>query len=331
MTMKDIAKEAGVSVATVSHVINGTKNISEEKQKLVRQTIEKYNYVPDIRAKNLRLKKTKTVGLVVSSLQDTYVTGIVNGVGSRARELGYQLLFVNTNENAEYEKETIQLIGSNMVDGIILSPTSCDTGYLKEHIDQQKVPFVFINRYDPNISDIPRITADDFQAGYDATAHLIQHGHKHIGLIYAIPNVTTTDQRIEGYKAALNKFNLPFNHHYLEMGHATVDGAVHAIKSLLSRNKKITALFVLSDLMTIGAMKGIIGMSLRCPEDIALIGFGDFDAAQIISPPISNIGLPPDTIGRTAFDALVNKMSNSSYYRHIQIPTSLVIRKSCGC
>ena len=327
--MKDIAKEAGVSVGTVSHVINGTKRISEETQAKIKLVIEKYNYVPDIRAKNFRLQKTKTAGLVVSSFPDLYVTGIINGVSSRARELGYQLLFVNTNEDPSYERDTLKLLGSNMVDGIILSPTYKSTE-LKEYIDQQ-VPLVFAIRYDPDIIDIPRVTADDYQAGYDATMHLIQHGHKHIGVIYSKPNITSSNERIEGYKAALKEYNIPFNDSYLQIGNATVAGGIEATIKLLKREKQITSIFVLNDLMTVGSMKAFVSLSLKCPEDIALIGFGDFEAATITNPPISTISLPPETIGRTAFDLLFNKMNNPNYLKHVQIPTSLIPRKSCGC
>lgn len=329
VTMKDIAREAGVSIATVSHVVNGTKRISDEKYQLIMQTIEKYNYIPDSRAKNLRLQQTKTAGLVVSSFPDAYVTGFVNGVGKRARELGYHLLFVNTSENLEYEQETVQLLSSRMVDGIILSPTSSNIDYLRDYIEQ--IPIVLVNRYDPRLTDLPRVTADDFQAGYDATRHLIQHGHQHIGLIYAIPDVTTTVQRIEGYKTALQEAGLPFEEQYMKIGHATVDGGMSATKTLLARKKQITALFVLSDLMTIGAVKGIKSSSRKCPEDIALVGFGDFEASSIIDPPVSNVSLPPEVIGTTAFDALLNKMNNPAYCKHIQLPTSLSLRKSCGC
>ncbi|AGT33638.1 hypothetical protein M493_17145 [Geobacillus genomosp. 3] len=330
ITMKDIAKEAGVSVATVSHVINGTKRISEEKEKRIWETIKKYNYVPDARAKQLRLQKTKTAALVVSSLPDSYVTGFVNAVGMRARELGYHLLFVNTNENLEHEKETIHLLSSHMVDGIILSPSQSDISYLQTYIDQH-LPIVLVNRYDPKITNIPRVVADDFQAGYDATIHLLQHGHKHIGVIYGVPNVSTTNQRIEGYKTALQEHGVPFNEHYLEMGYATVEGGYNAVKTLLNRHQEITALFVLNDAMTIGALKGIHSLLLKCPDDIALIGFGDFEAASVTDPPITNIYLPPDTIGRTAFDILINRINNPNYCKSVSLPTSLIIRKSCGC
>jgi LacI family transcriptional regulator len=330
ITMKEIAKEIGVSVSTVSNAINGKKKTSEETHRMIMQAVEKYNYVPDSTAKNLRRQKTKTAALVVSSFPDLYVTRYINSVGIRAREMGYHLLFINTNENYEYEKETIQLLRSNMVDGIILSPTTSDIDYLNDLINQQ-FPIVLVNRYDPRLTNIPRVTADDYQAGYDATIHLIQHGHQKIGLVYSVPNVTTTIQRIEGYKAAMKEFNLSCKEEWIERGHATVDGGFNAVKSLMTRENDITALFVLSDFMTIGTVKALNSMSIRIPEDVALIGFGDFEAATIIDPPITNINLPPDTIGTTAFDLLLNRIHNPNYCRHISLPTSLITRKSCGC
>ncbi|PEO42993.1 LacI family transcriptional regulator [Bacillus sp. AFS026049] len=330
ITIKDIAREAGVSTATVSHVINGTKNISEGKTKLIKRIIEKYNYVPDIRAKNLRNLKTKTAGLVVSSFPDSHVSGIVNGVGKRARELGYQMLFINTIEDQEYEMETMKLLSSHMVDGIIITPSKMDSQYLKKYIEQN-LPITQVLRYDPNLPQIPKVTMDDFQAGYDATVHLLQHGHHYIGLIYATADVTSTTGRIEGYKAALKDYHLTFNESYLETGNATVEGGLKATKSLINREKQITSLFILNDLMTVGAIQGLTALSLKCPEDIALIGFGDFPAANITCPPITNISMSSETVGQTAFDVLLNKINNPSYSRHIQIPASLMIRRSCGC
>ncbi|MCM3571010.1 LacI family DNA-binding transcriptional regulator [Neobacillus mesonae] len=330
VTMKDIAREAGVSIATVSHVINGTKHISENKRKLITNVIEKYNYVPDTRAKSLRNAVTKTAGLVVSVFPDSYVTGIVNGIGKRARELDYHLLFINTNEDYDYEKESIKLLSSNIVDGIILTPSEMNLGYIQKYM-KKGLPIIQAIRYDPNIPRLPRVTADDFQAGYDATKHLLQHGHRKIGVIISRTNITPTIERIEGYKAALTEYNIPFDEGLIESGFATEKNALIATKKLLNREKEITALFVLSDLMTIGAMQAITELSLKCPDDIALIGFGDFAGAAITNPPITNVSLSAETIGRTAFDVLLNKINNPGYDKHIQIPTSLMIRKSCGC
>jgi len=330
VTMKDIAREANVSTATVSHVINGTKQISEEKHKKIKAIINKYSYVPNSTAKNLRKNKTMTAGLVVSSFRDSFISQMVYGVEERAREHGYQILLVNTNEDRNYEEEVISSLHARMVDGVILSPTSSDIDYLNKYT-KNDFPTVLVNRYDPVAENTPKVTGDDYQTGLDATLHLLNHGHKKIGVIYAVPNVSTTNKRIRGYKDALKKYNLPFNENYLELGYATVDGGGIAVKSLLEREEDITAIFILNDLMTIGAISKLKELMLKIPEDMAIIGFGDFASASIIAPPVTNIALPADTIGKTAFDALLNKINNYEYMKHIELPPSMVIRKSCGC
>ncbi|QHZ48469.1 LacI family DNA-binding transcriptional regulator [Bacillus sp. NSP9.1] len=330
ITMKRIAEECGVSVATVSHVINGTKHISEEKYRKITEVINKYHYVPHFSAKNLRQQRTKTAGLIVPSFPDSYVTGYINGIGNRARELGYSLLFINTNEDSDYERETVNLLHSNMVDGIILSPTSTHNDYLQPYIDKN-FPIVLLSRHDPKLTSLPWVTADDYQAGYDATLHLINHGHERIGVIYAVPDISPTINRVEGYKAALSEYNISYNEDYLAKGFATVEGGEKAVISLLKEQENLTALFILSDLMTIGAVAACKKLGLKIGEDIAIIGFGDFDSAKILDPPITNISVSPDIIGKTAFDLLMNKINNPKYNRHIQLPSSLVVRKSCGC
>lgn len=330
ITMKDIAKEANVSVATVSHVINGTKVISKNTYDRVMDVIKKYNYVPNSAAKNLRQKSTKTAGLIVSSLPDSFVTKMIYGVEERAREMGYNVLLVNTNENRSYEEETINLLHSKMVDGVILSPTSKDIEYLKKYTDKD-FPIVMVNRYDSNLSNIPRVTGDNFQLGYEATSHLINHGHKKIGFIYSVPNVSTTNDRLAGYKKALEDNGIEFDEQFLERGYATVEGGAKAVETLLKRDPEITAVFAQTDLMTIGVISKLKEQSIKIPEQIAIVGFGDFESATIIEPPVTNITLPAETIGRTAFDVLLSKINNPNYMTHIQLPPTLVVRNSCGC
>lgn len=330
ITMKDIAKEANVSVATVSHVINGTKVISKNTYDRVMDVIKKYNYVPNSAAKNLRQKSTKTAGLIVSSLPDSFVTKMIYGVEERAREMGYNVLLVNTNENRSYEEETINLLHSKMVDGVILSPTSKDIEYLKKYTDKD-FPIVMVNRYDSNLSNIPRVTGDNFQLGYEATSHLINHGHKKIGFIYSVPNVSTTNDRLAGYKKALEDNGIEFDEQFLERGYATVEGGAKAVETLLKRDPEITAVFAQTDLMTIGVISKLKEQSIKIPEQVAIVGFGDFESATIIEPPVTNITLPAETIGRTAFDVLLSKINNPNYMTHIQLPPTLVVRNSCGC
>ncbi|SFM21411.1 LacI family DNA-binding transcriptional regulator [Salibacterium qingdaonense] len=333
VTMKKIAEEVGVSVTTVSHVVNGTKKISSEKYNQIMEIIRKHNYVPNYSAKNLRSQSTKTAGLIVPSFPDSYVTGYINSISRRAKEMGYNLLFINTDEDVDYEQETLKLLHSNMVDGIILSPSAKmeeSESYSEELLDSS-LPIVLISRYHEAFQHSPFVTQDDFQAGYDAAIHLLQHGHRDIGLIYAVSGISPTKNRINGYKKALEEYGVSFNENYLEKGHATVEGSRKAVKSLLEKNKEITALFVLSDLMTIGTISGLKEMNKKIPDEVALIGFGDFPSAPIMDPPVTNISLSPDTLGQTAFDLLLNKINNPGYDKTVHIPNFLITRKSCGC
>ncbi len=329
-TMKDVAKEANVSIATVSHVINNTKNISKATRMKVMSVIEKYNYKPNYSAKTLRQQSTKTAALVISSYPDSFVTEMIFAIEERAKEMGYNLLLVNTKENNEYEEKTINLLYSNLVDGILLSPTSGDVQYLHKYT-MEKFPIVMINRYEDSIKNIPRVTGDNFQLGYDATTHLVKHGHKNIGFIFTYPNVSTTADRIRGYQQALKQANLPFNEELIIQGFAHADGGADAARELLEKETKVTALFIQNDLMTIGAIDAIKKLKKSIPDDIAIIGFGEFSASHIIEPPITNVVLPPETIGKIAFDTLLNKINNPDYMSHIELPHSMTIRKSCGC
>lgn len=331
ITMKAIAQEAGVSIATVSHVINGTKKITNEKHQKIMDIVNKYNYIPNPMAQSLRHHTTKTIALIVSSFPDAHVTNIINGIGKRAREMDYNLVFVNTNESYEYEEKTIRLLRSQMVDGLILSPTASKLDYLQDLIDSN-FPVVFINRYDPMFESVPRIVADDYQAGYDATSHLIKHGHEKIGAISGMnKSVSTIRNRHKGYEDAIREAGLPFYEDHTESVDATVDGGRRATIKLLSEHKDLTAIFALNDLMTIGVMQALKDMNLQCPKDIALIGCGDFEGASIIDPPITTINLTPETMGTIAFDVLLNKINNLEYSKQMYLPTSLLLRKSCGC
>lgn len=330
VTMKDIAREAEVSSATVSHVINGTKKISEPTQNKILELIKKYNYIPNSTAKNLRVQSTKTAALIVSSLPDTFITDMVYGVEERAREAGYNLLLVNTNEDEDYEQKTINLLHSKMVDGIILSPAAKNLEYLNK-FSPDDFPIVLVNRYAETVQHMPRVTGDNVQTGYDATKHLMEHGHRHIGVIYGVSNVSSTNDRLEGYKTALQEKNISFKEDYLELGHATVEGGAAAVDNLLKRNPSITALFIQNDLMTIGVISQLKKLAISIPNQIALIGFGDFASASIIDPPITTIVQPSQQLGMLAFDTLMQRINHSKSIENHCLSASLILRKSCGC
>ena len=328
ITISDIAEEAGVSIATVSHVINGTKNISEKRKRKILEIIEKHNYVPHSAAKNLRTSKTNTIALVISSFLDDYIIKLMEGVSKKAKENRYNLLFVNTHEDANYEKKIINLLQSGKVDGIILSSASID---LESLIDMNSnIPIVLLNRSTSKECDYPVITGNDYEVGYKATKHLLDKGHKQIGFIYAIPNVSPTVNRINGYKKALEEYSIPFDNNLLEWGKATKEGSAEATKALIKRNPSISALFVQKDVMTIGTVMALREMNLSIPEDIAIIGFGDFTSADVLDPPITVITMPAIEIGEKACEVLIKEMQKKPYSNNNDFPCKLIIRDSCG-
>lgn len=328
ITISDIAKEAGVSIATVSHVINGTKNISEKRRKKILEIIKRHNYVPNSAAINLRTNKTNTIALIISSFLDDYIIKLMEGVSNRAREENYNLLFINTNEDSDYEKEIIHLLQSGEVDGIILSSASIELESLKDY--RSSIPIVLLNRTASDNTKYPVISGNDFQVGYKATKHLLEQGHEQIGFIYGIPNVSPTLNRIKGYKAALKEYGIPYDESLLEWGKATKEGSIEATKTLIEKNPSITALFVQKDLMTIGTIIALREMNLRIPQDVALIGFGDFSSAEIIEPPITVITMPAKKIGEKACETLIEKINKQDHNLSVEFPCSLIIRKSCG-
>ncbi len=333
--MKEIAKEVGVSVTTVSHVINGTKRISEPTYNKIMECVKRHNYVPNYSAKNLRNSATKTAGLVVPSFPDSYVTRYINSISKRAKEMGYSLLFVNTDEDTDYEEETLKLLNAKMVDGIILAPSAkaskplpYDVTFLKD-----SMPIVLISRRHEAFDDCPVVIQDDYQAGYDAATHLLYHNHENMGIIYAVEDISPTNDRIRGFEDALKEHGLKLPSNHIYQGYATVEGGKKAVRKLLENQPQITAIFTLNDSMTIGAISALKEMNKKVPNDVALIGFGDFPSAAVMDPPITNINLSPDILGQTAFDLLLNKINNPGYNKSksVHLPTYLITRKSCGC
>ncbi|ENH96143.1 LacI family transcriptional regulator [Gracilibacillus halophilus YIM-C55.5] len=333
ITMKEIAKEAGVSVTTVSHIINGTKRMTDHTYNRVMDVVNKYNYIPNYSAKNLRNNSTKTAGLIVPSFPDSFVTKYTNSIALRAREMGYNLLFVNSNEDTDYEEETLKLFSSQMVDGVILAPAAKYSQPSPYDVTDiiESLPIVLISRYHDAFTNSPIIKQDDFQAGFDAGNHLLMHGHQRVGIIYAVQDISPTVDRIKGFRHALQQRGIQLEEEQIVNGEATTKGGEKAVRRLLHDQPDITGLFILNDSMSVGVISGLKEMEISIPDDVALIGFGDFPSASIIDPPITTIGLSPETMGQTAFDLLLNKISNKDYHNKVEVPTHLIQRKSCGC
>lgn len=329
-TMKDVAKQACVSVATVSHVINGTRYVSDEVRSKVLKTMRELGYTVNTIARSLRNQKTNTVGLIVPDISNFFFSEIVQSVESVLRENNYKLVLVNTNENIDYEKEHIRVLKNQLIDGLIVAPATSATdgqSYLSEMIDEN-CPIVFIDRKPKGyVGDC--ILANNSEATYNSIDFLIKKGHEKIGIITGIPGLTTTDERLEGYRKALKDNGLGIDEALIKIGDSKVGSGYKLTKELLSV-QGITAIFVANNLMTIGSIKYLIEKQINIPKDIAIIGFDDYEWASISNPPLTVVKQPAYEIGEKAAQVLLERIKNPGMENNeYRLDSTFIVRNSC--
>jgi len=331
--MKDVAEKAGVSIATVSHVINETRFVREETREKVKKTMKELNYYPNSAARTLRKRKSNIIAFLVPDISNFFFTALACKIESLLKKDGYNIVFGNTDENIESEIEHLKIMNSYAIDGLIIAPTWGDQSYLKNY--NKKFPIVFIDRK-PTKFEGDCVLVDNKKASVNAINHLIKKGHSKIGIITGLPKLTSTVERLEGYKEAFKNNNLKYNNTWIAVGDSRYESGYELTKKLL-QNHELTALFVTNNLMSIGAMEYIKQNDIKVPEDIAIIGFDDYKWASITNPPLSVIKQPVEEIGEKAVSLILDKIerekdgiSDESKEENIcRLKTELKIRESC--
>jgi LacI family transcriptional regulator len=328
ISMKDVAQKAGVSTATVSHVINKTRFVRVETKKKVLDAMKELNYYLNSAARSLRSRKSNVVGLLVPDISNFFFTSIARGVENTLKRNGYNLIFSNSNENLESEIEQIKIFNTQLVDGLIMAPVPGDHTFLNELLNGG-YPVVFIDRK-PKGYQGDCVLGDNIKGTYDAISMLIKKGHSRIGIITGLPGLTTTEERLIGYKKALTKYGLKINKNIIKVGYSQFEGGYKSTKELLEYTD-ITALFVTNNLMTVGAIKYLKEKRVAIPGDIAIIGFDDYRWASIIEPPLSMVKQPAYDIGEKASKLLLKKIKKEVIgdYKEYRLPIRIVIRDSC--
>lgn len=327
VSMKDVAQKAGVSTTTVSHVINKTRFVRVETKKKVLKVMKELNYYPNSAARNLRSRKSNVVGLLVPDISNFFFTSIAKGVENTLKKHGYNLILSNSNEDLKSEIEQIKIYNTQLVDGLIMAPVSGDHAFLNELLNRD-YPVVFIDRK-PKGYQGDCVVGNNIKGAYDAIRMLIKKGHSKIGIITGLPGLTTTDERLIGYKKALVDHNLKIDENLIKVGDSQFKGGYESTKELL-KHTNITALFVANNLMTVGAIKYLKEKRVAIPGDIAIIGFDDYKWASITEPSLSMVKQPACDIGETASTLLIKRIkkeeigSNKEY----RLPTKLIIRDS---
>lgn len=325
--LKDVASKAGVSVATVSHVVNNTKPVSEKTKARIEAAIKELSYTPNFLAKSLKENRSKVIGLIIPDISNYYFTEIASIIEQRLNDAGYNMILCNSNENLELEIQHIQQLKAYMVSGMIIAPTTMDFDYRKL-VASQDYPIVFIDRKLSTLQG-DSIIADGACAVEEAVSYLIKKGHKRIGFIGANRGLSTTANRFLGYKNALKKNGIPLDSSLCVFGEPKINPAMSLCSQLFSQTN-ISALLVSSSLMSIGAVQFFTKNNIKIPEQIALIGYDDYIWSTITAPPLSTIKQPTSEIGYKAAETMLNRLENGNIpITEILLNSEFIIRESC--
>ncbi|MEV5353074.1 LacI family DNA-binding transcriptional regulator [Streptomyces sp. NPDC052693] len=335
-TMADVARSAGVSVATVSHVLNGTRPVLPHTRQAVLDAVEELGYTTNTLARALVTSRTRSIGLAVSAISNPYFTEILQGVEAAALEAGYSLLIADPHDDPEHERTVVRLLHERRVDGMIVAPSADPRGLLA-YLERHDVPAVFLDRLvdAPEADGPPRfdqVCADSAEPTSRLVGHLAGLGHRRIGMVAGLPGLSTTTERIMGYRTGLAFAGLPYDERLLVHGDSASAGAEEAVAALLSLAVPPTALVTGNNAMTIGALRALRAHGLSVPDDIALCCFDDFAWADLFSPRLTAIAQPSRDIGARAVGVLLERLAEPDRpARTLRLPCTFVHRTSCGC
>jgi LacI family transcriptional regulator len=328
--LKDVAERAGVSTATVSRVLNGLGPTSEAVRTRVLQAAKELDYHPNWLARSLRARRTNTIGVVLPDIGNLFFSSLVKGVEQQASSHAWNVILCNTDEDPTKEEALVGTLVERKIDGLLLCPAAGPHAYLARHLER-RLPVVAVNRRIPELS-LPAVTNDNLQAAYEATRHLLTRGVRRLALIPGLPHLSTTEDRLAGCHRAAAEFGLATADLVVRPADGKMDEGYKAALECLEAHPRPQAIFAFNGPMTEAALMAIRARGLRCPEDVALIGFDDFRSAAALSPPLTMVEQHPIEMGKAALEELAQIIETGHPIRSLTlIPTRLVVRGSCGC
>jgi LacI family transcriptional regulator len=325
----DVARESGVSVFTVSAVVNNKAHVGKSLREKVEAAIRKLNYRPNLIARSLAKQKTHTIGMIVPDIGNPFFPIVVRGAEDAAQKHGYNLLLCNSDDSLDKEEKAVELLLSKRVDGILLTKAADDFRLsLQQMIKEVNIPFVLVMRTYPKLTKDAVIT-DDYHGAYEAVSHLARAGRKRIGLISGPLKVSNAKERWAGFQDALKAEGLPFEQDLVIEGDYRLESGYRAGHSMFSRRPD--GIYVANHLMTVGLLKAADEMGLRCPEDFGLVSFDDYPWLGIFRPRLTTVELPKHQLGSEAAELLIRRITgDTSKPQLIKLQPELRIRESCG-
>ena len=305
-SIKDVAKAAGVSTATVSRVLANNAPIKPKTRERVLKAVAELNYRPNLIARSLRIQKSAKIGLVVSDIRNPFFTAIGRAVEDVAHEQGYSVLMCNTDEDPEKEELYLNLLYDENVAGVIFSPTHQFNIASKTY--NQKMPFVIIDRAIAS-NDVDMVLLDNVAAAYELTEHLIKNGYKKLAGLFGDAS-TTGQERSRGFHKALKDHHLtPVAVHFIA---PRIQQGYETSMALLSQSDRPDAIFTSNSLLTAGAYQAVRESRLKIPDDLAVVGFDETTWGELVDPPVTVIAQPTEEIGRTATELLFQRIQEPS-------------------
>ena len=331
VTLKDVAKEAGFSVSIVSRVINNYGSFSEETKTKVLKVVKKLNYKPDAIARSLKTKHTNAIGVIISDIVTFFFTTLVRGIEDVARQSNYSVILCNSDEDPIKEREYLSALYEGGIDGLIISPSLGNDSYLKKLV-RGGLPLVLVDRRIRGLK-VPTVTVDNEVGAYETVNYLISLGHQRIGIITGLKGTSTSEERLGGYKRALEEHHLPLIPELIKSGDYRREKAKEVAKEFLGMKNPPTALFVSNEPMTNGTLLGLRENKIKIPEEMSIIGFDDHIWAPIVDPALTCVSQPSYSIGTLACQTLLKEIKGNGRNKipseYIVLKTKLIIRESC--
>lgn len=330
ISIKDIANLSGVSIATVSRIINNTGRYSQKTKEKVLSIIEKYGYTTNMAAKSLRMAKSKTIGLIVPRIDNEWFSNLILEIENNCFKNNYSVFICNSSENKEKEISYFKSLDAKLVDGII-----CISGIeeIPSNIIKRDIPLICIDRKPKNQEKIYYVESDHFNGGYLATEELIKNGCKKIAIIYKNSSLSVNKQRLNGYLAALKKYNIEPNNDLQIMFNkkeSNFEGSRKAINKLINKKIKFDGIFATNDWRAYGALTALIDNNIKVPDQVKVIGFDDIPISKYCSCPLSTIKQNIPLLAKTATSVLISLIEekNSISPDTFKIPVELITRES---
>ena len=329
-SLTDVARLAGVSIATVSRVINESDKVSSATREAVQKAMKELGYIPSRVARRLRQRGglRHLLGVILPDIQNPFNAEIARGIEDVAYANKFAVLLCNSDDKLVKEQFYLNVMRSESVDGVILPPNQ-ESDEAVRNVIEAGMTVVIVDRALKNVS-VDTVAVDNIFGAHEAVQHLIQKGHSRIGLIAGPSSISNSRQRRRGYEKALKEADLPLDSELIRIGDYKQNSGRVLAKELLELPSPPTALFVSNNLMAVGALEAIHEKKLKVPESIALIGFDDLPWAEALDPPLTVVRQPAYEVGKAAAEMLINRLNNPDLaVAKLQLRPRLILRKSC--